>query len=298
MKKACLIFEPRSGQCRKEQDLRLIQRTLLPTLALEIRLTTPNLKADELTRSAIAEGFDPILVLGGDGTLSAVAGVLLETDITLGIIPRGTANAFAHSVGIPLEVEAACQLILKGTTRYVDTARTNFRTMLSTAGIGFEAEAFEIVEQQDKKELGLLSYGIANFEALKDLPRFEIELDLDHRSLQLQGSMVTVGNSAPLFSLLAQGLGQTIVDDGLLDLTIVDPRGQLDLATSGLSLVKAAIGGTESQHQQVVVARSRSLKIHTHPPQKILIDGELVGNTPLELTCLPKSLKIIAPNPN
>jgi YegS/Rv2252/BmrU family lipid kinase len=298
MKKACLIFEPRSGQCQKEQDLRLIQRTLLPDLDLEIRFTTPTLKADELAQGALKEGFDLILVLGGDGTLSTVAGVLLDTDTPLGIIPRGTANAFAHSVGIPLDVEAACRLILQGKTRYVDAARTNFRTMISTAGIGLEAKAFEIVEQQDKKELGLLSYGMANLEALQDLPLFEIELEIDNQSLQLQGAIVTVGNSAPLFSLLARGTGQTLVDDGLLDLTIVNPQGPLDLASAGISLVKAAIQGTQSQHQRVLVARSRLLKITTHPPQKILIDGELVGETPLEMTCLAKRLKIIAPSPD
>jgi YegS/Rv2252/BmrU family lipid kinase len=295
MKKACLIFESRSSQCQKERDLRLIQQTLLPEFDLEICLTAPDVTADELAQSAIERGFDPILVLGGDGTVSTVVGVLLETDITLGIIPRGTANAFAHSLGIPLSVEAACQLIIKGDTRYVDAAHTNFRTMVSTIGIGFEANAFEIVEQQDKKELGLLSYGFANIEALQDFPKFELELEIDSQTLPLRGAMVTVANSSPWFSVLGRGVGQTVVDDGLLDLTIVNPQGHLNLATAGLSLVKAVIQGEESQHPQVMTARSRSFKITTNPPQKVLIDGELVGTTPLEVTCISKSLKIIAP---
>jgi diacylglycerol kinase (ATP) len=101
MRLAHLIFNPISGQGNAEEDLKLIQQLLKPAMELVVCLTTPEISAQQLAREAIEAKADLIIASGGDGTISAVAGVMVGTTIPVGIIPRGTANAFAVALGIP-----------------------------------------------------------------------------------------------------------------------------------------------------------------------------------------------------
>ena len=140
MRSACLIFNPVAGQSDPEQDLLTIQTLLEPEIDLDIRLTTPDVDAGQLAHEAVARGVHMIIASGGDGTLSAAAEALVGTNIPLGVISRGTANAFASALEIPDTIEAACQTILTGTMRVVDTARCNGKPMVLLAGVRFEAE--------------------------------------------------------------------------------------------------------------------------------------------------------------
>lgn len=137
---ACLIFNPVAGQNDPQLDLDQILYLLEPHLKLEVWMTTAEAGADLLARAALQQGFDLILVSGGDGTVSAAAGALIQTPIPLGIIARGTANAFAGALGIPITIEGACTTILTGQPRTIDAARCDQRPMTLLAGIGFEAE--------------------------------------------------------------------------------------------------------------------------------------------------------------
>lgn len=98
---AHLIFNPVAGQGNAEQDLTLIRQLLEPHLSLRIHQTTPEINSEQLAHAAISADADIVIAAGGDGTVSTVAGALIGTGISLGIIPRGTANAFAVALGIP-----------------------------------------------------------------------------------------------------------------------------------------------------------------------------------------------------
>ena len=93
--KVCLIHNPVAGLSEKDKDLPKIKGFLEPYVNLTVKETTEEITAAELTRNAIEEGFEQVVASGGDGTVSEVAQQLVGTDVTLGIIPRGTANALA-----------------------------------------------------------------------------------------------------------------------------------------------------------------------------------------------------------
>jgi diacylglycerol kinase (ATP) len=114
---ACLIFNPASGQGNPDQDLHWIRQQLEPTFQLDVYLTTPESTAAELSQIAIAHPAELVIVSGGDGTISAVAPALIATPKILGIIPRGTANAFATALAIPSDVLGACEAIVNGIAR-------------------------------------------------------------------------------------------------------------------------------------------------------------------------------------
>ncbi|MBE9127064.1 MULTISPECIES: YegS/Rv2252/BmrU family lipid kinase [unclassified Coleofasciculus] len=293
---ACLIFTPTAGQSDTEQDLEAIQGILLPKLQLDIRLTTLEVKADKLAREAVEQGFNPIIASGGDGTVSAVAGALIGTNITFGVIPRGTANAFATSLGIPTTIEEACETILYGNPRVIDAAFCNGKPMITLAGIGFEADATEKADRNAKEFLGVFAYVIADVQELsKGVRSFKTYLEADEQVFTFDAAAVTIANAAPIFSIFAQGPAEVVVDDGLLDVTIVAPANVLDAIASGIELFQTAMRGTAVERPDTAYLQAKHIKVTTEPPQKVVLDGELMDMNPVEVECIPGGLTVLVP---
>jgi YegS/Rv2252/BmrU family lipid kinase len=295
MRSACLIFNPVAGQGDPEQDLLNIRTLLEPEIDLDIRLTTPEVDAGQLAHEAIERGVHMIIASGGDGTISAVADALVGTNIPLGLISRGTANAFASALEIPDTIEAACQIILQGTTRVVDAAVCNGKPMLLLVGVGFEAEVVEKADRETKKRLGMLAYILAGVQQLRELESFEVKIETDEKVITLTAAAVTVANAAPPTSILAQGPAGIIYDDGLLDLTVVAPANRTGAIASAYHLLQTAFRGDAAERDDIGYLRARRIKVTTEPPQKVALDGEIVGTTPIDVECIPGGLTIFMP---
>ena len=147
MNNACLIFNPVAGQGNPEQDLALIESILKPAMALDVVMTTAESDIRQLVKEAIAQGANSVIASGGDGTLSAVAAALMNTNIPLGVIPRGTANAFANALNLPTTIGDACTAIAANGTQVVDMARCNGVPLVLFAGIGFGAETIDAADR-------------------------------------------------------------------------------------------------------------------------------------------------------
>ena len=295
---AHLIFNPVSGGGNGLQDLDFIKQMLEPHLHLEVHLTSPDIDPQELATQAIASSADLILASGGDGTVSAVAGALIGTNIPLGIIPRGTANAFGMALGITQQINQlrrACEIILAGKTRVVDAARCNNLPLILLAGIGYEAETIEKADREAKNRWGSLAYIMAGWQQLDEQKLFEAEVEIDGESKTFQAGAITVANAAPPTSVLAQGIGEVVADDGLLDITIATVDNKLQAVTTLFSMLGAALIRTSTKLDNVVHVRASKVKISADPMQKVVLDGEIIGNTPLEIECLPQSLTVFAP---
>lgn len=293
---ACLIFNPVAGQGDSEQDLAMIRAILEPEIDLDIQLTTEEISAEELAHEAVRRGVDTIIASGGDGTLSAVAGAVVGSDIPLGIISRGTANAFATALGIPDTIDAACQVILQGVTLTVDAADCNGQRMVLLVGIGFEAEAVERADREAKNRFGVLAYILAGLQELRNLHNFDVEIETEEKIIKTSAASVTVANAAPPSSILAQGPAGIIVDDGLLDLTIVAPLNRAGAIAAAFHLFQTASAGNGAERNDIGYLRAKQFKITTDPPQKIVVDGEILGTTPVEIRCIPAGLKVFVPS--
>ncbi len=296
---AHLIFNPIAGQGNAEQDLDLIRQLLGPHLHLKVCQTTLDTDSAQLARDAIAAGADIIIASGGDGTVSSVAGELISTGIPLGIIPRGTANAFSVALGIPqfLPIRNACQVILSGKTRTVDAARCNGFPMILLAGVGYEAETVERASRDLKDRWGAMAYLMAGWQLLDESGLFEAVIEAEGETYQLQAHAITVANAAPPTSVLAQGAGEVIMDDGLLDVTIATAETKLQAIATMLRMLGAALvkAGGLQQQKNVIHGRTRRIKITTDPPQKVVVDGEIIGTTPIEVECIPDGLTVLVP---
>ncbi len=290
---ACLIFNPCSGNGNPETELKQIFSILEPEIELDIRYTTSDIDPSQLAHEAIARGVDLVIASGGDGTVSAVAEALIHTEIPLGVIPRGTANAFATALGIPTNIPDACQTILQGLVRAIDAATCNGKPTILLTGIGWEAETVEQADREFKNWFGVMAYLVAGIEKLWEMKSFQVEVEIEGEITMLRAIAVTVANAAPPTSVLAQGPGGVIPDDGLLDVTILSTQTEFSTLQAVSSLMTGALRGTASQHNDVLYLRTNRIKVNTNPPQKVTVDGELRGTTPVELECLPLSLNVM-----
>ena len=293
---ACLIFNPVAGQSDPEQDLAKIRSLLEPEFDLDIRFTSEEKDADEIASEAIAQGAKAIVASGGDGTLSAAANALVKTNIPLGIISRGTANAFAAALELPDTIEAACETILGGATRQVDAAMCNGLQMVLLAGIGFEAETVERADRKAKKRFGILAYVMAGLQQLRELESFTAEIETADKVISLTASAVTVANAAPPSSILAQGPAGVVFDDGLLDVTIVAPASRAGAIAASYHLLQTALNeNSAADRDDIGYLRAQRVIIRTNPAQKVVVDGEIIGETPIDVECIPGGLTIFVP---
>ncbi len=301
---AYMIFNPVAGQGNPNTDLALIKEVLEPQILVNVTMTQPDLDPADQAREIIEHirsknehdmGRSLLIASGGDGTVSAVAGAAMNTGIPLGIIPRGTANAFSVGLGIPTNLRGACETILAGNTHVVDAARCNDIPMILLAGVGFEAGMVDGATRQLKNELGNLAYVLSGVRQLASATPFEATLEIDGEITTVTTNAITVANVAPPTSVLAQGLGAVIPDDGLLEVTIATSTTRLQGLNALASLVAAAARGNPTQRDDITCLRTHRIKVTTNPPQKLVIDGEILEANPMEFECLPQALTVFAP---
>lgn len=290
-----LIFNPVAGQGNPDNDLSLIRRLLEPQIQLQVVYTEPGVSPSDQAKAALAAGTDLIIASGGDGTISAVAEAVMETETPLGVIPRGTANAFSVALGIPTTVQGACETILGGNTIQVDGARCNGKPMILLTGVGFEAGFVERANRDLKNRLGPLAYILAGVQQFSEAQLFEASIELDGKISQVSSGAITIANAAPPTSVLAQGFGQVLFDDGLLDVTIATSQNRLQSFNALTSLFASALVNSPTNREDILCLRTARIKVMTEPPQKVAVDGEIIGTTPIEVECVPKGLIVFAP---
>ncbi|MGB7415234.1 MAG: diacylglycerol kinase family protein, partial [Thermosynechococcaceae cyanobacterium] len=112
----------------------------------DLIFTLPKISPAEVAEQAVKEGYDLVIVGGGDGTVNQVAAGLINTSVPLGILPIGTYNNLARSLSIPVDIAAACQVIAQGQIRMIDVGQAKDHIFLEAAGVGLDALLFPVGE--------------------------------------------------------------------------------------------------------------------------------------------------------
>ena len=301
-----LIFNPIAGQGDPETELAEIRGYLEPQFMLQVWKTQPDLDPAEQAKELIkeikafdaeGEGESIIIAAGGDGTVGAVASALQGSDIPLGIIPRGTANAFSVALGIPTGVKAACTNLLLGNLRRVDVAVCNDRPMILLAGLGFEAGMVDKASRELKNILGPMAYIFSGARQLVDQQPFQATMQIDGNEYQLDTSAITVANAAPATSVMAQGFGEVIPDDGLLEVIVATPKDRMAGFSVLSSLAWSAIKSSNANHSNIACFRTKQIEIKLNDVQKLVIDGEVLDAETVTVSVNPQALQVVAPIP-
>lgn len=289
-----IIFNPISGQEEPGTKLIAIEEAF-EGLNFKIHLTKPEVDARQLAKDALESGADVLVAAGGDGTVTAVASVLVGTNTPLGIIPSGTANGFATAVGIPEDVTDACEIIKADHRSWMDTARCNGQLMLLVACVGFEANLLDNMERDEKNLLGKFAIIKQGLEELSDIEKFDSEVTTPENSWHESATAITIANTATADMVLAQGPAEVAPNDSRLSVTLMSPEHQWEAVVSAADLLMSALQRRAVEEDTVRHCQVAEVTVETHPPKKIFVDGEPAGHTPLTVKAHPRSLLVLTP---
>jgi diacylglycerol kinase (ATP) len=233
---------------------------------------------------------DRVIVGGGDGTLHLALQGLVETGLPLGILPLGTANNLARTLGIPADPLAACDVIAQGHRRRIDIGLVNDRYFFTTASIGLSVRITEELSAESKRRWGPLAYALTAMRVLRRTRPFHARITWDGQSRESRTVQIVVGNGRYYGSALPVAEDATI-DDARLDLYSLEVRHWWQL----LALAPALKRGRHGEKDTVEALRATEFEIQTRRPRGIDVDGELGGSTPARVRVLPRALEVFAP---
>ena len=295
MGKTCIILNPAAGSVR-DVDAILARFRQLPNT--EIRLTGRRGSAARFAKTALKKRREIIVAAGGDGTLNEVVNGIGENlgDARVGLIPLGTGNDFARTIGVPADLEDAIGVIAAGETRAVDLVRVTsdeVRYFVNVSAGGFSGLVNEKLTPQMKKTWGPLAYLRGAAAALSELRAYRTTLafdNLDSLTLDLYNVVVANGRYVGGGTAIAP---EASIDDGLLDIVLIPQRPAPELA-----LLAAQVAmGTHLKSDAIVFRRAAKVTVNSKPGMWFNVDGELVGNEPARFEILPRALRFIAPKP-
>lgn len=267
----------------------------------EVRETVATGEARTLAARAVGEGFERVVSAGGDGTLNEVLqGLASRFDrVELGVVPVGTGNDLARTLGIPDDPVEALEVLEAGAVRWLDVGRfsgaAGERWFLNVSAGGFSGEVDEHLEPEVKAAWGPLSYVRTAFDALADLEPYATEVTMEpgtdrEERLQLSTVNLVVANGR----YVAGGLPvapKALPDDGLLDLVAIRsaPVGRLSLMAARMLV------GQHLEHELVVHRRAGSFSVASTPAMAFNTDGEPAGSGPARFEVLPRAVRFVAP---
>lgn len=293
-----LIANPVAGGGKWSQNKSQILARLNEKFNVTVAETTPDEDGKVLAQKAKDKGADIVVACGGDGTLAEVASVLVNTPLTMGFIPLGTANALSQvlhgymSKVMPIDI--ACDIIIEGKTLSIDTASCNDNIMLLVAAVGFEEQMISSADRDEKNEGGQFAYlkglwsAISNNQNMK----FRIQTDEGEEDTLTTPSFV-VANAAPMSTALAQGDEPPDITDGKLDLTWLIPQTTPDKQL--LSLAELILRPSESKRhsENIRHAQAKTVTLTFDSTVSYAVDGEIYQADILSITTSPRSLNVL-----
>jgi diacylglycerol kinase (ATP) len=290
-----VILNPKAGSIT---DVAAIVRRIRHLPDVEVRVTARKGVATRFTKAALRRGCEMIVAAGGDGTLNEVVNGIATngSKVRLGLIPLGTGNDFARTLGLPHNLDEAIAVLAAGHTRAIDLVRVKsdkVRYFVNVSAGGFSGLVDEKLTPEMKRTWGPLAYLRSAAAALPELRAYRTKLSFDKKKpLTLSLYNVVIANGRYV------GGGRQIapkasIDDGLLDVILIKERSAAELA---LLAAKVALGKHLSS-DAIVFRRAAKVTVNSKPGMWFNVDGELVGKEPARFEVLPRALQFVVTAP-
>lgn len=259
---------------------------------VEVRVTEGPDDALSWATAAAHEGFEVVVAGGGDGTVTAVAqGVFASgADVPVAIVPLGTGNGLARVLGVPLEPPEALEALAAGKPVKLDVLEVTSHGLVSLlfCGAGLDAKINEDADREAKDRLGFLAYVRAALGAASDLERHDLTVTVDGRTSRLRGHTVIAFNATKL-ELLGLEVGpDSTPHDGRMDVAVMRTPTRWAVLRRALRLLRRADSRAD-------LLPATSLRLEARPPLPVQVDGDPVGDTPLEVRVAPAAVTFVAP---
>jgi diacylglycerol kinase (ATP) len=286
-KPVLLIANPHSrhGEAGMRQALEALQ-------AHGIAVECPDWKPDSLTRiiTAKAAEMGAVIVAGGDGSINAAARGLIESGLPLGILPTGTANDLARTLGIPNDLDGAARIISEGRLRRIDIGMANDCPFFNVASIGFGVDLTRALTRDSKRRWGKLGYAVAAIRALRRMRPFTARIVQDDEVHLSRTVHLAVGNGRHY------GGGMTIagdaeIDDHRRDVFSLEVKGIWGL----LRLLPALRSGRHDAWTEIRTLAGKEIEVSTRRPRSVNTDGEITTRTPVRFAIRLSAVAVFVP---
>lgn len=291
-----VILNDSSGTGDKEQARERLSAIFSESkVEARISLARSGEEIIDLAREAVRDDCQPIIAGGGDGTINAVASVIVDTDRTLGVLPLGTLNHFAKDLHIPLDLDEAARIALGGREARVDVGEVEGRIFLNNSSLGLYPSIVRHREKQ-QEQLGRGKWPAfiwATLTMLKRYPFLSVKLSTDDQKLIRHTPFVFVGNNE--YEMESFNVGaRSCIDAGHLSLYVAHRTGRLGL----LRLAWRALFGGLRDEEDFDALCTKEVFIETRRPKRLRVatDGEVtIMTTPLHYRVRPGALRVHVP---
>lgn len=291
MKRARIIYNPTSGRELFKRHLpEVLEKLEKAGYETSCHATTGAGDATNAARIAVERKYDLVVAAGGDGTINEVVNGLAEQEYrpTLGIIPVGTTNDFARAIGVPRNIDGACDVIVEGNSVPIDIGRINDKYFVNIAGGGRLTELTYEVPSKLKTMLGQLAYYLKGMEMLPSIRPTEVSIEYDGKLFEgeIMLFLVSLTNSVGGFEKLAP---DSSMNDGLFDLLILKKANLADF----IKVATLAIRGEHINDPHVLYTKANRVKVNPTEKMQINLDGEYGGLLPGEFVNLYKHINVL-----
>lgn len=294
MRRTLVIYNPKSGNAAQAGEV-LAWLAKKPNVTM--RETASASEATKVAAEAVHEEFGLIIAAGGDGTVHAVANGIASIGqrANMGVLPTGTANDFAFTLGMPNDLLLAAQHLLTATPSPMDlieaTCGSQTRYIVNMATGGNSNRVTESLTDEIKQTWGPLSYLRGAISVLADLGSYDISVEIDSSeqfAVRTWNILVANGKTNAGRLMVAPNARP---DDGLLDLVIIRDGNFVDLAAIAAEFAILPINYLESD--QVIFRQARQVSIQSEPPMKFSIDGEILDEPPSSFRVKPGAINMV-----
>jgi len=291
-----IIINHAAGSEPKFDTARLTDSLRAGGMEPSITLAHKGSEIIDAAKRAHADGADIVVAGGGDGTINAVASVLVGTNITLGVLPLGTLNHFAKDLHIPLQIDHAVQAIVAGHRIAVDVGEVNGKFFLNNSSIGIYPEIVKERETEQRQfgKSKWVAFFWASIKALRRYPFLDVQLEVDGKNYTRHTPFVFVGNNEYAIEGFDLGARKTL-SGGQLSLYVSQRTGRLGLFGFALR----ALFGRLRQARDFDALLAAEIVIHTRRRRiRVSADGEVtMMDAPLRYRIRPGALNVIVPAP-
>jgi len=300
--KAKVILNPYSNRWKAREQWPQVEALLKQHgLECEVEVSERRRQITELVARAAGQGFSPILIAGGDGTLGEAVNGLAQAAGKrtapwgpLGILPLGTANDLAHNLRLPLALEEAVKVIAAGKTCLMDVCQVNDRFFVNNAAVGLEP-TITVIQQEMVWAKGTLRYLLAALRGILRNPKWQAELEWEGGSYRGPVSLVTVGNGAVTGGMFYMTPHADLLD-GKLTFVHAFRRTRLEMLKTLPKTMKPG-EGSYVELEGVYEIHTPWLRVHLDKPSPAHADGEIFSTAiqDLHYSILPARLQVFLP---
>ena len=290
--RAKLIFNSTAGRPEDspQQLAEIINEMQSQNILPEVFMVHPDIQVEAIVRSAIRGGIKLIVVAGGDGTIDSVAGAMVGSSATLGIIPTGTRNNVGFNLGIPSTIGEAVSLLREGRRLKIDIGYLNSgrasHWFLEAAALGLLSDLYPAADDIQHGDLGQIGNFLSTF--VSSTPSHLRAVFDGRKQLETSAYVVLIANM-PYVGPHFQISSDVSYNDRYLDVFVFSDMSKLDLITYAVQSTGGAAEDVRIKHY-----RAKRLTIQTDPPMPVLADGVLLDQGPISALVHPHALLVMA----